>query len=65
MNTIEMGKLVVTSTVKKGILKLTGKITSVTGKSKCHSRFELTAAVAAGLWGFDLSWSGLSKGYYF
>ena len=39
--------LVVTSTQKECHFKLTGKMKSVTGKSKCCSRFEKTAAVAA------------------
>ena len=47
MNIIEMRNLVVTSTPKKGHFKFTGKITSVTGKSKCRSSFKQTAAVAA------------------
>ena len=47
MNIIEMQNLVVTSTQKKGNFKFTGKIMSVTGKSKCRSPFEKTAAVVA------------------
>ena len=45
MNIIEMRNLVVTSTEKKGHFKLTGKILSVTGKSKCHSRFGCLNAI--------------------
>ena len=36
MNIIKMRNLVVTSTVKKGNFKFTGKITPVTGKSNPH-----------------------------
>ena len=42
-----MQNLVVTSTRKKGNFKFTEKIKSVTGKSKCCSRFDYTVAVAA------------------
>ena len=47
MNIIESEYLVITSTWKKGHFKFMGKITSVIGKSKCHSSFDWTAAVAA------------------
>ena len=47
MNIIKLRNLVVTWTQKKGHIKFTGKIMSMTGKSKCRSRFAKTAAVAA------------------
>ena len=40
MNIIKMQNLVATSTWKKGNFKFTGKIMSVTGKSKCRSSFD-------------------------
>ena len=52
-----MQNLVVTSTWKKCHVKFMGKITSVTGKSKCYSCFDQTAAVAANNNPiFDLKW---------
>ena len=46
MNIIKLQNLIVTLTGKKGHFTFTGKIASVTGKSKCRSNFDWTAAVA-------------------